>query len=117
MVRIIEELLNKILIDVEVIDNKQIILSCDNGEKYMMEHEPISMEDVWLEDIGGDLENLLNSPILLAEEVYEKGDPEDGSFTWTFYKFSTAKGYVTMRWYGESNGYYSEEVYIYKMDE
>lgn len=116
MVRVIEELLNKILIDIEVIDNKQIILSCDNGEKYMMEHEPISWEEVWLEDVDGNLDNLLNSPILLAEEVHEGGTTDGGTCTWTFYKFATAKGYVTMRWYGESNGYYSEDVYIYKMD-
>ena len=75
-------------------------------------------------DIVGDIEDLIGSPLLMAEEVTNEQNinpagvevPEDqDSFTWTFYKLATIKGYVTIRWYGQSNGYYSESVSFEKI--
>jgi hypothetical protein len=53
-----------------------------------------------------------------AEEVsnYEGEDTGDESYTWTFYRFRTLKGSVSVRWYGSSNGYYSESVSVDVVD-
>jgi len=58
---------------------------------------------------------------ILSLEIVESEDPPPGdytpdSYTWSFVKFSTTKGHFTMRWYGESNGYYSESPTIQAID-
>jgi hypothetical protein len=75
-------------------------------------HSQDCCEHVYIEDICGDLNDLVGSPITEAEEVsgYTGPDTGDESYTWTFYRFATAKGAVTVRWYGSSNGYYGEGV-------
>jgi len=83
-----------------------------DGSKCLFYHEQDCCESVSIADVCGDVSDLIGSPILQAEEVSgECPDPENpDSFSWTFYKFATNKGSVTVRWLGESNGYYSEDV-------
>lgn len=118
----IKDLLDKTLTAVEVSEGKdEILFRTTGGELYKLYHEQDCCESVTVEDICGDLADLIGEPILLAEEVISKKNPEDVTkeyqdyFTWTFYKFATRKGYVDIRWYGESNGYYSERVDFVKL--
>jgi hypothetical protein len=97
----------------------EMIFSNDE-EQYVFYHSQDCCEHVSIEDICGDLSDLEDTPILMAEQVDSDSmttyrilrDEYDESFTYTFYKFATIKGYVDVRWYGSSNGYYSEEVYL-----
>jgi hypothetical protein len=93
-----------------------IYFTVNDGSKYWMYHSTDCCESVTVEDINGDLADLVGSPILLAEESTSQENPPGFSkewqldFTWTFYRFATAKGFVAIRWYGESDGGYSVKV-------
>lgn len=113
----IDELVGKTLTSVVNNDNRELVFSCADGKKYKLYHDQDCCESVCIESINGSLSDLVGSPILVAQEVTSRENPPDvptreyqDSFTWTFYKFATVKGYVDVRWYGASNGYYSESV-------
>ena len=91
----------------------QLVFTSTDGTKYVFYHSQDCCESVWVEDIAGDLHDLEGSPLLMSETVDGEIPVDEyghDSITWTFYKFSTIKGYVTVRWCGTSNGYYSENV-------
>lgn len=119
----IDELQGKTLKRVELEKERgdTLVFETVEGEIYAMFHQQDCCENVNLEDVCGDLEDLVGSPILLAEEVTNTEDATvprskyDDCFQWTFYKLATNKGAVTLRWYGESNGYYSMDVTFAKM--
>jgi hypothetical protein len=94
----------------EVIDNGDELILKNDKEFFKFYHEQDCCENVSIEDITGDLTDLVGSPILFAEESCNDDPEASESGTWTFYKLATAKGWVDIRWYGSSNGYYSEGV-------
>ena len=112
-----DELLGRTLYKAEQKDD-ELILYLSNTNYVRFYHQQDCCESVYIEDICGDLNDLVGSPLLEAEEVsnYEGEDTGDESYTWTFYKFATKKGFVTVRWYGSSNGYYSEGVSVDVVD-
>ncbi|GAF79942.1 unnamed protein product [marine sediment metagenome] len=94
----------------------------DSGDKFIMNHGQDCCEEVYIEDICGDLDDLTNSPLLMSEKVSNNETPDgvdiDSLFheycLWTFYKFATTKGYVTIRWYGGTDSCYALDVDIWK---
>ena len=85
----------------------------NDTERYVFTHDQDCCECVDINDVVGDIQDLVGEPLLLAEEVSGATEPDvehSESYTYTFYKFATRRGYVDVRWLGESNGYYSESV-------
>lgn len=92
----------------------ELVFTMSDGSVFKFWHQDDCCESVAMHEVHGDLEDLVGAPLVEAEEVDASNEPapKEGaeSFTWTFYKFRTSKGSVTVRWLGRSNGYYSETV-------
>ena len=94
--------------------SEKIIFDCGEHGLFEMLHMQDCCENVRLEDVTGDVEDLIDTPIIEASERSNSTDPaapgSDESWTWTFYVLATKNGTVTLRWFGSSNGWYGEEV-------
>lgn len=93
--------------------SENVKFTLSGGLEIDLEHYQDCCESVYLAEVVGDIADLIGEPLHEVEVVMQNGDDSEecgDSCTWTFYKFGTRKGRVTLRWLGESNGYYSEGV-------
>ncbi len=124
----IGELFGKTIEKIIVCDDDDIYFFTKDEEVYRMYHDQDCCEDVSIEEVIGQFKDLLDSPITMAEAISDKKYEEENASKiseveeygdigeWTFYKLATVKGYVTIRWFGTSNGYYSTEVDFIKIE-
>lgn len=99
-------------------DSPRIEFEMASGRKFVMYHSQDCCESVSVESVEGDPQRLVGQRVLYAKEVSNREDPyptsESGyppdSYLWTYYTIVTVDQTVVIRWYGTSNGYYSESV-------
>lgn len=105
--------------------NEEAFIHTKEGLTGHFYHEQDCCESVYLADFEGDPSDLIGATILEIQELTDEdgyiktrrliddsfAPTYDGeSYTYTFYNIKTTKGYLWLRWIGESNGYYSEEM-------
>ena len=118
----IEEVIGKTMVVISgKVGSDVVRLMSDQNEVFEFYHEQDCCETVTVEDINGELSWLLGSPIFFAEEStnrdFVKIDVDVYyRHLWTFYRLGTINGTVVIRWYGSSNGYYSEEVSLRRVE-
>jgi hypothetical protein len=116
----LQDLQGRVLSKVVQLGDDELRFHLTDDYYVKMYHSQDCCESVTIEDIVGDLDDLVGTPLLMVEEsVSHDNDHDDSksysyddSNTWTFYRFRTIKGSVDIRWHGSSNGYYSESVDI-----
>ena len=95
-------------------DGETITFQFESGKEVIFYHGQDCCEEVYIEDVNGEWGDLIGNPLIIAEERVNppglEGKQKYEFHTWTFYTFRGIGGSVDVRWYGTSNGYYSESV-------
>lgn len=96
------------------VGSDRVTFTAEDGRTFVMYHSQDCCESVDVNEIVGEPDWLVGTPIVEAYESTNSAEPKPSeyadSFTWTFYHLATQRGFVMIRWLGESNGYYSESV-------
>jgi hypothetical protein len=112
--------------DTDTLKGRKIQSVDDSGDgvRLVFEHGSLLLihrqdccENVYLDEvIGGTLTDLQGETLMEFGEATNADEPEVESdyesYTWTFYRIATANEDITLRWFGESNGYYSESISV-----
>ena len=107
----LSELLGQTLTKVQCTEGEdEAKFTTSSRETFILYHAQDCCESVLIEDVCGDPSDLIGSPIIMADESSSEKEAGYAHETWTFYRMATVDGTVVIRWLGESNGYYSEEV-------
>ena len=99
-------------------DSEEVIITFDDGAYIKQYHSQDCCEVVTVEQVDADPSKFIGAvahelieKVLSKDEMSPNDLPSDvESITGTFYTLKTAKGYLDWRWFGESNGFYSEDV-------
>lgn len=106
------ELTGKTIIAIEGAEkgSECVTITCSDLTRFVLYHSQDCCETVQVEDVAGEPGDLIGHVVALAEETSnnENPPPHADSWTWTFYRIRTHGGDLTLRWLGESNGYYGE---------
>lgn len=110
----LDEIVGKIVNRIEKYKDTELKFYMNDGSIYVMRHIQNSREDVHIEDINGDLNKFRNARV--AKAYLSKGNSCNGEHT--FYHIASDSGeFLTIRWIGISNGYYSVEVSFDKIQD
>lgn len=94
-------------------DKIHFVLGSGKESGYTLLHIQDCCEHVYIESIdGGNIEDISGHVILDAYESKSRDDNAAESGTWSFYIIRTMYDTVTIRFYGTSNGYYSESAQL-----
>lgn len=107
------KLVDCVIVKVTEVNNDSVEFELQDGRKAVLYHQQDCCESVYLEATIGNVDDIMNSPVLRVSEEDYDGGPEseyEESYMWSCFRVGTAKGSVLFRFYGSSNGYYSEDV-------
>ena len=100
------------------VDEYEVLLVTECGREFKFYHDQDCCESVSVYDTKGELVKLEGKKLVSVEYTDMAGiDPDDvvidchdDSFTWSSVYFKTSEDTVCVRWLGESNGYYGEDI-------